>query len=104
MSYDVVESASEARDLDAAVSYLVDALKNPSAAKHLLDEYESLVGALGKTPSFFPFVRDDLLRAAGYRWAQALSYLVFFTVDEENKQVRIERIAHESRNWAALLR
>ena len=40
MRYSVFESAHAARDLDMAVSYLVNTLKTKSAATKLLKEYE----------------------------------------------------------------
>lgn len=104
MSYTVFESVHASRDLDMTIAYLVDTLKNPQAAKRVIDEYEKLLGNLEKTPEAYPLVRDDLLAFAGYRWAAVSSYMVFFTVNEDIKRVDIHRITHESRNWVKLIR
>ena len=103
-SYTVRESSHARRDLDAAVSYLVDTLKNVDAAKNLLLEYEKLIASLEGLPSSHPLVRDELLAYAGYRWAGFSSYMAFFTVNEEARAVDIHRIFHESRNWTQLLK
>ena len=103
MCYSVFESAHAARDLDMAVSYLVNTLKTKSAATKLLKEYERLLEALEETPTVYPLVRDELLAFAGYHWAPISSYLAFHTIDEEAKEVHIHRIAHGSRNWIQLL-
>lgn len=119
MSYAVEESAAAAHDLDAIIAYHVDTLKSPRAAKRVLDEYEQLIDTLEQTPWAFPLVRDELMSFAGYRWASVSSYMVFFTVAENDDKknqgeqnavsecegvVSIHRIAHESRNWTRLLR
>lgn len=86
-----------------ATAYLVDTLKNPQAARRLLEEYEQLIDTLEQTPAAYPLVRDELLAFAGYRWAPVSAYRVFFTVDENAQRVDIHRIAHRSRNWMQLL-
>ena len=103
MRYSVFESAHAARDLDMAVSYLLNTLKTKSAATKLLKEYECLLKALEETPTVYPLVRDELLAFAGYHWAPVSSYMVFYTIDEEAREVHIHRIAHGSRNWIQLL-
>lgn len=103
MRYSVFESAHAARDLDMAVSYLLNTLKTKSAATKLLKEYERLLKALEETPTVYPLVRDELLAFAGYHWAPVSSYMAFYTIDEEAREVHIHRIAHGSRNWIQLL-
>lgn len=103
MRYAVSESAAAAHDLEGIVSYLAEALKNPAAAKRVLDEYDALLSALEETPAAYPFVRDDLLASVGYRWVRVSSYMAFFTIDGAAAAVNVERIAHESRNWMKLL-
>ncbi len=103
MRYSVFESAHAARDLDMAVSYLLNTLKTKSAATKLLKEYERLLKALEETPTVYPLVRDELLAFAGYHWAPVSSYMVFYTIDEEAQAVHIHRIVHGSRNWIQLL-
>ena len=102
--YTVRESSHAKRDLDAAVSYIADTLKNTDAAKSLLLQYENLIGSLEDFPLSHPLVHDDLLAFVGYRWAGFSSYMAFFTVDEDAKTVNVHRIVHESRNWIQLLR
>ncbi|MBQ9067988.1 MAG: type II toxin-antitoxin system RelE/ParE family toxin [Eggerthellaceae bacterium] len=91
------------QDLSAATGYIEHTLSSPSAAQGLLDAFEKLLGQLETMPEAHSFMRDDLLAYAGYRWAPFGSYLAFFIVDAENQEVVIERIAHESRDWKALL-
>ena len=103
MTYVVLESDHAARDLNLIVAYLVDTLKSPQAARNVLDDYETLLDALEETPTVYPLVRDELLAFAGYHWAPVSSYMVFFTIHEQEECVVIQRIAHSSRNWTQLL-
>ena len=101
--YSVHKSLQAARDLDMVVAYLVDTLKNPRAAEELLDGYENLLDSLEQMPTAHTKVRDGMLSLAGYYWAPVSSYMVFFTIDEQDSLVHIHRIAHNKRNWANLV-
>ena len=48
--------------------------------------------ALTSFPMARPLVRDERLRALGIRWTFANNYMIFFSVDEKNSLVLIERI------------
>lgn len=97
----ITESAIQ--DLNTAARYISKNLMNPQAASDLLDSFDALVLALENTAHVYPFVRDEVAKAAGYRWAEIGNYMVFFRVDNANTTVYIERIAYKKRNWISLL-
>lgn len=99
MTYSVFVTQSAERDLDGIALYLTEQLGNPSAALRMIDGFEALVTSLEETPTAYPYVRDELLMLAGYRWAPVSSYMVFFTFDETAGTVMVERVLHGSRNW-----
>lgn len=103
MSYAVSVTASAENDLSAILSYLLESLKTPSGAQHLLDDFEKLVESVAKMPYAYPKVRDELLATIGYQWAPVSSYMVFFTIEESTGTVTIERILHGKQNWRNLI-
>lgn len=61
------------------------------------------MNALKTFPRACPLVRIERLRKYGIRWTVARNYAIFFTIDEENSIVYIERIMYSRREYDALL-
>ena len=99
---EVVVTQSAADDLSAAVRYIAKTVQNAQAAANLLDEFDALTQRLKDNAQGYPFVRDEVARAAGYRWAGFGNYMAFFRVEDSNKRVVIDRIAYNKRNWVQL--
>ena len=102
--YRVVVTDPAANDLDEIVAYHIDTLSAPRAAADLLDGFDALLSELEETPDMYLKVRNPKLAMAGYRWAPlANSYAAFFIVDEDEKQVTIDRILYRPRHWKSVL-
>ena len=86
--------------LNAAVTYLADALGKRSAAPGLLDGMEGLVGVLRSFPEAHAPSRDRFLAARGYRKAVVGSHVVLCLVDGERGEVVLTNIVHGSSNYA----
>jgi len=54
-------------------------------------------------PDSHPLVRDDRLASMGYRRLEVKNYTVFFTINEKEKTVDVERVLYARRDWANLL-
>jgi len=103
MSYSLSITDLAEEDILASVTYIADVFKNPVAANNLLDEIESCEKILEETPNIYPFVRDEYLARKGVRYAVIKNYLLFYTVDEDDKTVNVVRFLHGRRNWKNIL-
>jgi plasmid stabilization system protein ParE len=90
-------------DIREAAAYMSDQLMNPMAADSFLDEVQAKVDMLKKNPEAFSRVRDFDLAKAGYRWCSVGNFLMFFTADEAQHLVHIERVLFGARDWKSLL-
>jgi len=63
---------------------------------------EAMVG-LSDMPQRCPFVADEGLSQMGYRKLPVKKYVVFFSIDEKNKVVDVERILYGRRDWLRIL-
>ena len=104
VNYQIVVTQPARQDLQSALSYLTQELKNPQAARDLLDAVEKDVQSLSRMPERFPLVRDEALRREGIRFFPIKHYLLFYTVRRETNTVVIQRFLYGRRNWADLLR
>ena len=101
--WSVEVAATAEKDLVDAALYIQDVLLNPQAAARLLDCFEACVAELSNQPAFRPLVRDVRLARLGYRWAPVAGYMVFFTVNEPEHTVVIERFLYGRSDWRAVL-
>ena len=58
---------------------------------------------LSVSPYSHSKVRDERLSMQGYRWLGVKNYVVFYTINEQEKSVAVERILYGRRNWAQIL-
>jgi len=90
-------------DLYEIDDYISNELNASIAAERFTDALERAIGTLSFSPQGFPKVRDDRLAARGYRWIGVKNYMAFYTIDEQNKIVNVERILYGRRDWQRLL-
>ncbi|KJS21000.1 MAG: RelE/StbE family addiction module toxin [Clostridiaceae bacterium BRH_c20a] len=86
-------------DLKDVVSYLNTL--SPQAAIKYYDLIIERISSLSEMPERCPFVRDVALKAKGYRYLIAESYIVFFVIKSDTVQIR--RIIYGKRNYEWLL-
>lgn len=90
-------------DLLSAVDYLAIELDNFSAAERLELRTTKLLHAIADNPFLYPLYHDNKIAAKGYRYVTVGSYLLFYTVDENKKIVRVARFIYGKRNVGKLL-
>lgn len=98
-SYKVKIYPAAKRDLKDLISYL-----NTLSADAALRYYDLIVeeiGSLSQMPERCPYVRNNPLKAKGYRCLVVGSYLVFYVVKGDTVQIR--RILYGKRNYEWLL-
>lgn len=90
-------------DLGQIYNYSCEELAAEIAANNLLLKIESSIVRLSIFPESGSLVTDEILRNKGYHRLTVDNYLVFYLVDEENKQVVIVRILYGGRQYENIL-
>ncbi len=97
--YRVDLSEPAEKDLMDIVKYIASQLSAPISAYRMMEVFEEALDGLSDTPQRYPLVADERLSQMGYRKLIVKSYIVFFSVDQKNKVVDIERILYGRRDW-----
>ena len=104
MNYSVNITDLAEDDILATIKYISSVLKNPIAANKLLDEIEKHEKILEEMPNIYPFVHDEYLSQKGIKYVMIKNYLMFYTIDENNKIVNVIRFLYGRMNWQIILR
>ena len=99
----VITDIAEGDILDT-VRYIADVLKAPVAANNLLDEIERHEEILESTPNIYPFVPDKYLAQRGLKFTRIKNYLLFYTINEDEKIVTVIRFLYARRDWKTILK
>jgi toxin ParE1/3/4 len=86
-------------DLAATIDYLKEILKAPIAAVNLLDEVEEKVKLLTENPFINPIDANDYLTENAIRHIRVKNYLMFYTINKEQRTVSIIRVLYARRDW-----
>ena len=88
-------------DLDLAFSYI--AQENLQAAKELLDKLENAVLQLKDFPYLgVVFPNKETYEVTGYRYLAVDAYVIFYRIDDVQKEIQIARVFHSRQNWLYL--
>ena len=98
---DISEPAEN--DLMDIVKYISSQLSAPETALSMLERIEKAMNALSEMPERYPLVSDELLAQLGYHSLTVKNYVVFFSIDEADKAVEVERILYARRDWMHIL-
>jgi addiction module RelE/StbE family toxin len=90
-------------DLEQIYIYISEKLFADVAADKLLNKIESSIMRLKNFPYSCSFVLDDLLKSKGYRKLIVDNYIVFYLVNEIEKEVVIMRILFGAQNYQDML-
>lgn len=100
-SVDVSEPAEG--DLMDIVKYIASQLSAPISAQNMLEHLEEAMATLSDMPERYALVSDERLAQLGYRKLSVKNYIVFFSIDEKNKIVNVERILYTRRDWLRII-
>jgi len=98
---DVSEVAEN--DLQDIVRYVASQLFAPETALNMMERLDDAMASLSVMPQRFPLVKDERLSQMGYRRLGVKNYNVFYSIDEKNKVVDVERILYARRDWLRIL-
>ena len=85
--------------MDDIVDYILFNLSSEAAALDTVLALEKAIYGLSNLPYRYSMVNDERLAYMGFRKFPVKSYIVFYSVNEELKIVRIERILHSKQDW-----
>lgn len=103
MRYDVRITEPAEEDLRDIFRYISRVLLEPQIAQKTIATLKKSILALSDMPQGRPLVADDRLSSMGYRKLIVKNYIVFFTVDEREKMVYVERVLYGRRDWVCIL-
>lgn len=90
-------------DMSEISEYISKELKNPQAAVKLAEKFIESTEALRKFPYANQVYQPIRLLKYEYRKLIVDHYLMFYTVDEENKTITIMRVIYARRNYEDIL-
>ena len=98
VEYTVEVQPAALHDMEVAVAYIANELKSPAAAEKLAERLVQGIESLAKLPSRCPLHRTTLPLRHEYRQLLVGSYLVFFTVSEQDETVTVARVLYAGPN------
>ncbi|MBQ7464792.1 MAG: type II toxin-antitoxin system RelE/ParE family toxin [Lachnospiraceae bacterium] len=103
MAYKLIITDHADELIDSRIYYIINKLKNPPAAQHLLDGIDEIYTRLEDNPDQFPDSMDSFLRSRGFKEAliHDMNYKLVFRV--EGRSVYIEGLFHDLENHASKL-
>lgn len=101
--YTVQFTGKSEEDLFSILKYITNILKSPTAAKNLLYEIQSKVKILETSPYCCQLVKNQYLSQKGIRFLVVKNYMVFYTINEDEKTVSVLRILYGRRDWKSIL-
>lgn len=75
-------------DLNSAVTYIAEVLKNPRAAERLLDDAEAAILEHLENPKFAAVYQGRPEGQTPYHWFSVGNYMVFYVVEDDVMEVR----------------
>ena len=69
-----------------------------------MDEIEKHEEILGHSPNIYPFVPDEYLAENGIKYVMVKNYIMFYTINEDEKTVNVIRFLYSRRDWKYILK
>ena len=98
--YDINYLPSAEKDLNDIMSYIQS--DNLKVALNLLNDIDKNISQLKTFPFKGKKPDDDYLQSKGYRMLIVNSYIIFYIVFENKKEIEIRRIIHGKRKYKFL--
>ncbi|MGM9948254.1 type II toxin-antitoxin system RelE/ParE family toxin [Floccifex sp.] len=104
MNYIVRLTDTAKQDLSEILFWIANQSKDKEIAKHFVEELMKTCKKLGTFPNMVAFPKDRIIRSAGYRFIIHKDYLIFYLVDEEEKQVNIMAIFNVKKDYMRVMK
>lgn len=101
--YEIVLMNIAIEDIRKIIAYIKMDLHAPAAAEKLLDEINHALEQLTEFPYSFKVHQTIRKLSTEYRKLPVENYLIFYSVDEKNKKVKISRVIYAKRDLTNML-
>ena len=101
--YEVKITEPAQRQLQEIVRYIADDLQEKRTAIRMLDTLEKELLSLSRLPNQVALTAEEPWHSAGIRRMPVKNYLVYFWVNEEQKQVQITAVVFGRRDQRNVL-
>lgn len=102
--YKIIVTYPAQKDLQNAISYISNELKNKEAAFNLLDLVEETVKSLTDMPEKYAVIDDEFLSREDFRFIPIKNYLLLYSVRKETQMVVVQCFLYVRRDWMNILK
>jgi len=104
MSYTIRLTDTAKQDLREIAFWIAEQAKDTAIAKRFVEELRNECKKLETFPSAGAIPKDRVLKSMGYRFTSHKDYLIFYQINEEEKQVDIMAIFNAKRDYMRVMR
>lgn len=98
MEYSVKLTLYSIFQIQETVSYISKVLLVPETAAAWSDYLEKQIAGLSSMPARFPTVENEPWRTKGIRRMSVKNFVVYYYIDENNKEVWVTAVVYSKRN------
>ena len=103
MEYQVTLTPQATEQMHQIVLYIARTLQEPQTAKRWADLLYKEIAGLNFMPSRYPLTDEEPWRANGIHKMPEKNFLVYYLIDEENKNVSVTAVIYGRRDQFAAL-
>lgn len=104
MSYTVRLTDTAKQDLREIAFWIATQSKDIEIAKRFVVELRDVCEKLDTFPNAGSIPKDRVIRSAGYRFTVYKEYLIFYLVDEKEKQVNVMAIFNAKKDYMRVMK
>lgn len=104
MKYAVDFTDTARTDLKEIAVYIAEESKNRDIAIRFVRELRERCASLTEFPLSGAMPDDRMLKSLGYRFLVHKEYLLFYTVDEDNKTVYVQAVFNAKKDYTRVLK
>ena len=104
MSYTVRLTDTAKQDLREIAFWIATQSKDIEIAKRFVGELRDVCKKLNIFPNAGSIPKDRVIRSAGYRLTVHEEYLIFYLVDEKEKQVNVMAIFNAKKDYMRVMK
>ena len=104
MSYTVRLTDTAKQDLRENAFWIATQSKDIEIAKRFVGELRDVCEKLDTFPNAGSIPKDRVIRSAGYRFTVYKEYLIFYLVDEKEKQVNVMAIFNAKKDYMRVMK
>jgi len=104
MSYSVRLTDTAKQDLREIAFWIAEQAQDTQVAKQFVQELRCECNKLEAFPAAGAIPKDRVLKSMGYRYTVYKDYLVFYLINEDDKQVDIMAVFNAKRDYMKVMR